>query len=446
MSKKNIDLSKLFDDLFPICRSICGEGINQSLKIISRFMPFKINSVASGSEVFDWIIPKEWKLNRATLKDSNGKIVIDSNINNLHVLNFSEPFSGQLDLSDLKKNLYSIPEIPEAIPYVTSYYKERWGFCLSDNDKQKLKDDTYSIDINVEKKDGFLNYGICDLPGKTEDIFLISTYLCHPSMANNELSGPLAMVKLYDYLKNKKNREYSYKFIICPETIGSIAYLFQEKKKTLKKVMGGMVLTCLGGPEGKISFKLSRRDWVNSPSKIDLYARHLSKFLPNIYSIREFTPTGGSDERQYCSPKINLPIIQASKTVYGEYKEYHNSLDTKEFMRIKSVEESADSLIEFIECFEMLKYKVNSNIEGGEPMLSKRNLYPSIMSPESQFLSNDKNIDGRNYLNLMLKVLSLCDGTKDILGVAEKLSTSIFVIKKLILELVESQVVFFETK
>ena len=419
------ELDHIFEELFPICRSITGEGIRESFRILSKHIPFEINSVRTGTKVFDWEVPKEWTLKRATLIDPDGNLILDTERSNLHVVNFSEPFEGELDLEELKKHLHTIPNMPTAIPYVTSYYQERWGFCMKHEDFLTLKKGKYRVSINVVKEDGYLNYGIAELKGSSKETFIISTYLCHPSMANNELSGPLAMLYLYQKLADTKGLKYTYRFVIVPETIGSITYLATEKGAT-KDIVGGMVLTCLGGSKDRpVSLKLSRRDWLGDPSGLDDLARHLAKMNPNDFEIRDFDPTGGSDERQYCSPGINLPVIQASKTIYGQYKEYHTSLDTKELMIIESVRLSAAKILEFINIFDSCSEMYSSAIKGGEPRLSKHDLYPTLNSPETFKQSKDNFEDGRSSLELILKVLSLVDGSLNIIEIAEKLNISV---------------------
>ncbi len=301
-----LNIDTLFDELFPICRSICGDGLRTSLQLLKKHIPIEIHSIATGTQVFDWQIPQEWKLNHARLSAPNGEVIIDSNVSNLHVVNCSEPFSGEVELEELQQHLYSLPHLPHAIPYVTSYYQPRWGLCLPDEIRSKLKPGTYRVVIDTEKKDGFLNYGVCDLPGDSEELFVISTYLCHPSLANNELSGPLALLKLYEALKNQPSRRYTYRFIIVPETIGSIAYLAHHGEELKKRMVGGMVLTCLGGPFKQLNIKLTREHWVNDNIgySIDNLAKKLAEYDSEWFATRQFSPSGGSDERQYCSPDL----------------------------------------------------------------------------------------------------------------------------------------------
>ena len=333
MNYQQID--DLFDRLWPICRSITGPGISQSLKVMQDYIPITIKEVPTGTEVFDWIVPQEWELERATLRTEDGEVILDTDRSNIHVLNFSEPFSGVVTYQELEGHLYSDSSFPEAVPYVTSYYVPRWGLCISDKQRKSLRTDiNYVVDIKTKKFDGFLRYGEYFLQGETTETILLTTYLCHPSLANNELSGPLALAAIYDKLKKQTNRKFSYRFVIIPETIGSISFLAQSLPKALSDVAAGIVLTCLGGPSEKVSFKHSRKHWIGEDSLIDSVIEKVCDKDGSFYESRKFSPTGGSDERQFCSPAINLPVVQAARTVYGQYDEYHTNLDDKDFMRI----------------------------------------------------------------------------------------------------------------
>lgn len=424
-SNELADLHQLFDRLFPICRSITGQGIRESLEIFSEYMDMQIHDVPTGTQVLDWTVPPEWCLERAQLFGPEGDVLLDTRDSNLHVLNFSEPFSGEMDLDALQAHLYSDATQPDAIPYVTSYYVPRWGLCLSQQQRDGLKPGRYRVEIETRKNDGVLNYGVAELPGESEEIFLISSYLCHPSMANNELSGPLALLRVWEKLASLDKRKFTYRFLLIPETIGSICYLASHGQELMERMRGGLVLTCLGGPAQTVSFKTSRRDWTSNPASIDRLVRHLAEVEPETFAVRNFTPTGGSDERQFCSPGFNLPMAQAARTTYGEYKEYHTSLDNLEFMTIPAVEESADRIMSALLCHEIFEARYLNKAPHGEPQLGRRGLYPTLNGPMSSQFSTDSEQDGRKALERLLCILSLADGTRTVLQIAEHIGCSV---------------------
>lgn len=419
------DLRQLFDRLIPICRSITGPGIRESLLILSEHMDITIESVPTGTQVLDWTVPPEWYLQSAKLIGPAGDVILDARDSNLHVLNFSEPFSGKLDLEALQAHLFSDPAQPDAIPYVTSYYAPRWGLCLSQRQRDMLQPGEYFVEIETQKTIGVLNYGVAELPGQSKDIFLISSYLCHPSMANNELSGPLAMLRVYEKLAALDTRKFTYRFLLIPETIGSISYLSRYGQELSERMLGGLVLTCLGGPAKTVSFKTSRLDWTGNPASIDRLVRHLADAEPDVFGVRNFTPTSGSDERQFCSPGFNLPMAQAARTTYGDYKEYHTSLDNLEFMTIEAVEASADLVMSTILAHELCEVRYVNKIPNGEPQLGRRGLYPTLNGPMTNQFSTDSEQDGRKLLERLLCLLSLTDGTRTLSRIAEHIGCSV---------------------
>lgn len=410
------EMDELFDRLFPICRSITGAGVRETIEILQEYIPLTMHGVQTGTEVFDWEIPKEWVIREAWIKDEYGNEIINMNNSNLHVINYSEPINAVLSLEELKKNIHTIPSLPEAIPYVISYYKERWGFCMSQNQLDSLAKGNYHVCIDSEKIDGELNYAHAILPGKSKKEILISTYICHPSMANNELSGPIVAAFLYNRLKQWKNREFTYRFVFIPETIGAITYLHQHGNELQEKVYSGAVLTCLGGKDIPLSFKKSRNN--NAP------LNNLIDFLVNIeqkeFQIRPFTPLYGSDERQYCSPGFNLPVGQFSKMMYGAYAGYHNSLDTKEMMTIEALFDSLNEIEYILKLQELNGYYINKK-PFGEPKLSKYDLYPDINSPTTWGKSTSKKIDNRQQLNQILTILNYSDGRHSLVEFAKSL-------------------------
>jgi len=411
-------LDTAFDALFPLMRSITGPGIEASMDYFSRFMGLTIEKVATGTRVFDWIVPKEWHFRSATIIGPDGDVVVDAANNNLHVVNYSCPVDETLPLHQLQAHLHSIESLPEAVPYVTSYYQSNWGFCLSDKQRRTLKPGNYHAKIDTAFVDGGVPFAHCTLEGECEKEIVISSYLCHPSMANNELSGPLVLLGLYQRLQNWKRRRWTYRFLLNPETIGALCFLSRYAKHLREKMQAGMVLTCLGGPEKSLLFKLSRMN--------DGLLDRAVRVRAERHSYRHicFTPLCGSDERQYCAPGFNFPVIQASKTSYGAYDGYHNSLDTKDFMSIHSLQESIDQLEALLHFSEYSGRPANL-CPFGEPQLGKRNLYPNINSVNTRTHSGDALVDQREFLNYTLELLSLSDGSIDLVSIAECIGVAV---------------------
>lgn len=410
------EMDELFDQLFPICRSITGEGVRETIDILQAYIPLTMHGVKTGSEVFDWEIPKEWVIREAWIKDERGNEIINMKNSNLHVVNYSEPINAVLSLEELKKNIHSIPHLPEAIPYVISYYKERWGFCMTQNQLEKLVEGNYHVYIDSEKIDGELNYAHAILPGKSQKEILISTYICHPSMANNELSGPIVAAFLYNRLKKWENREFTYRFVFIPETIGAITYLHQHGKELQEKLYSGVVLTCLGGKDMPLSYKKSRNENAPLNNLMDYVVNKEQK----EFQIRPFTPLYGSDERQYCSPGFNLPVGQFSKMMYGAYAGYHNSLDNKETMTIEALLDSLNDIENILKLQELNGYYINLK-PFGEPKLGKYDLYPDINAPALRGRSSNKVLDNRQQLNQILTLLNYSDGEHRLTDLAKNL-------------------------
>lgn len=564
------NLKELYEELFPLCRSITGPAYEQSLEILKKYVPFTIESFPSGSKVNDWTVPEGWSLNRATLKDSQGNIILDTNQNPLHVLNFSEPFTGKVSFEELKEHLFFDKNKPDAIPYTTSYYKPRWGLNISYKQFQELKDDEYEVCIDtIKDTNGSLKVGICDLKGDSDKIIQISSYLCHPNMLNNELSGPLALVCLYLLLKSLPKRRYSYRFVIHPESIGSIAYLSRFAPELKEKLEYGINLTCLASPRSKdsvedqistisltsallssseeqdhieyhkqfyqsfqncynhnflqlpVSFKLTRQSYIDSivydkklrslGKNITAYAKgsyfekslsashYVSKavtdltiddeqrveeylttcayycrrftlnHLPNChvytdprkdgfmcsfdidnmlrtlaqsncarYAVREYAPNHGSDEKQYCSPKLNLKYVQATRTMYGSYNDYHTSLDNSDTFSLCSIMDSALEIFDFIRYYEIAKLKPTL-LNECDPQLGPRGLYPNSNDPESRAKRNNSNSD----LEVMLYILSLCSSGFTTEEIAEFIDESPLRVSNIIYKLYNTKVLDF---
>lgn len=409
-------LEILFDELFPICRSMTGEGFRRSLTIFQRHMPLEIETVPSGTTVFDWTVPPEWNIRSAVLTAPDGRVLADLSKSSLAVVNYSEPIDCRLNLADLRPHLHSLPAHPDAIPYVTSYYKRTWGFCLPDRVVRSLQEGEYHAFIDSDfSDDGGVQFAQCVLAGDCDNEILLTSYLCHPSLANNELSGPLVLLGLYDRISRWPRRRFTYRFLLNPETIGSLCYLHRHSSHLQQKLISGIVLTCLGGPAQNLSFKMSRR----GDSLVDRTINYLHAKEGYPIEIRPFDPTGGSDERQYCSPGFNLPVGQLARTVYGQYPGYHNSLDTKEFMGISNLVRSIDEVEEILQSMEAGSHYVNLK-PFGEPQLGRRDLYPNMNSALTRSKSSDVVMDARQFLNRLLTVLNYSDGLHDMMDIASR--------------------------
>lgn len=412
--------SNLYDRLFPITRSITGPGLRDSLSIFAEYMPLTLGGVPSGTQVFDWTTPLEWSFESARLIGPDGSVIIDAADNNLHVVNYSIPMERTCSLEALQQYLHSMPDQPDLIPYVTSYYRDTWGFCLTHKARSTLVEGDYRTEIRTAKYAGEVNFADTTLSGESEREFLLSSYLCHPSMANNELSGPLVLLGLYDRLMQWPRRRFTYRFVLLPETIGSLCYLFRRGEHLSDKLAGGLVLTCLGGHKDALSYKASRRE----DTVLDQLVRTLAERDPAAWTMRPFDPASGSDERQYCSPGFNLPVGQMARTVYGDYPEYHTSGDDKAFMGIDRIVEAVDRIERLLMTHEYAGAFVNQS-PFGEVQLGKRGLYPSINSPTNWATSSDGVFDGRLALSRIMTVLNYADGQRSMIEIAGRLDCSV---------------------
>ncbi len=407
-TKKYYNLAK--GKLFKICRSITGNGITLSLKIIKRqFSEFKIKKIKCGTKVFDWKIPPEWNVYNAYVLDDKQKKIIDFKKNNLHLVNFSIPVKKKIKKQDLLKKIYTLKKQPQAIPYVTSYYKKNWGFCVSHNYKKKVLDkynNNSLFDVKIETEFNFrgnLRYGEYFIKGKKNKEILISTYLCHPSMANNELSGPIVVMSLIDYFKNKK-LNYGIRFVIIPETIGAISYISKNLNKLKNNVFCGFNITCVGDSR---NYTFIKSKYENSPSDYSIEKILKSK---KIKYIKQSFLNRGSDERQYNSVGVNLGITTFSRSKFHEFPEYHTSLDNFDFVSLKALNQSFNIMKESIELIQSKIYPRSRVL--CEPFLTKRKLYPEI------------NIKGRKFKDrttLILDFLQYSDGNIDLKRISEKI-------------------------
>ena len=385
--------------LYPICRSLTGDGVRKTLGLIKQILPeLVIREVPSGTVAFDWTVPDEWNIRTAYIEDPSGRRVVDFAHHNLHVVGYSTPVDVTIDLEELQKHLHSLPDKPDVIPYVTSYYKRDWGFCLPHRLRETLAAGQYKVVIDADLKPGSLTYGELVIPGKSNDEVLFSTYVCHPSMANNELSGPVIATYLAKWI-TKIDRNYTYRFVFVPETIGTVVYLSNLLDHLKKHVRAGFVLTCCGD-EGRFSFMPSR----TGQTYADKVARRvLAQLAPDFieYSFLQ----RGSDERQYCSPLVDLPVASVMRSKYHEYSEYHTSADDLTFVTPRGLQTTLDLYSKLIDTLE--GNRVLHAVVAGEPQLGKRGLYPNIGGQVDQ-----------KSVSAILDLLAFADGTNDVVDIA----------------------------
>jgi len=399
--KIGTEIYRMVFDLYPICRSITGNGVRETLRYMGKKIPLEIHEVPSGTKVFDWSVPKEWNIKDAYVKDSEGNKVIDFNESNLHILNYSIPVQKRVSLQELKEHLFTIPEYPDWIPYRTSYYNENWGFCLSHKDFVKLKEDSYEVFVDSTLHNGHLTFGEYFIQGQLSDEILISTHICHPSLCNDNLSS-IAVAAFLAKQLSKGHLRYSYRFLFIPGTIGSITWL-SLNKKNVSKIKHGLVVACVGD-SGKFTYKKTRQ----GNAEIDNVVMNVLKNSEDDFKVIDFSPYG-YDERQYCSPGFNLPVGCLMRTPHGEYPEYHTSADNLEFVRAKNLAASFKTCLNIINILEENKKYINQNLKC-EPQLGRRGLYQHIGGHP----------DSKNFQLAMLWVLNLSDGLHSLVDISER--------------------------
>jgi len=418
------EIDELFEKLFPICRSITGNGVRKTLSEIKKITDFNIEEIPSGTKCYDWQIPDEWNIDDAYIENLDGEKIIDFKKNNLHVMNYSIPINKIMDYDELKSHLHTLSHFPDAIPYRTTYYDRGWGFCLSENDLKKFNfSKKYHVVIDSKLSNGSLSIGECSLSGIDKREYLFWTYCCHPSLANDNLSGIILWILLLRELKKIKTKN-NYRFVIGPETIGAIAYLFKNEI-AVKKINGGFIITNVAGPD-QISFKKT----FSENSEIDLIVDEIFKEM----SIpRKYYPfdINGSDERQFSSPFFRIPMGTVCKSKYYEYENYHTSKDDLNFVSSKNLLETMKVYLRIIEKLEENQFYYSLNPKA-EPMLSKRGLYPSkggtIKQKAFDFtkehqrreyqdkISNIKGID----LDAIRWIMFYADGQNSLLDISKK--------------------------
>ena len=412
---------ELAERLFPICRSITGDGVRQTLEILKEeYEDLQVYEVPSGTQVFDWTVPKEWNIRDAYIEDSQGKRIIDFKESNLYVMGYSLPMDRMMSLEELKQMIFTQPEQPDVIPYVTSYYQERSGFCMSENQKNALREDTYHCVIDSDLKEGSLTYGEIILKGDTEEEVLLSTYICHPSMANNEVSGPVVTIELVKWLASLKQRRYTYRILFIPETIGSITYLSRNLETMKKNTTAGFVLSCLGDDR---TYSIVETKYGGTLT--DRLLKNILQFHFPDYICYDFLHRG-SDERQYNAPGVDLPVCGVCRSKYEEYPEYHNSADDLSMISEEGLQGSAALMKKCIMALEYnYFYKLSCCCE---PQLGKRGLYPTLSQKG-------------NYSDaalVMRDLVAYADGSIDLIEISNRIRTPIDLLIPLIDKLLEN--------
>lgn len=388
-------------DLFPITRSLTGAGVRETLSYLNKLLPgMTIHEVPSGTKVLDWNVPKEWAISEAYVETLDGERVIDMKWSNLHVMGYSTPIDEVITREELEKHLHSLPDQPNAIPYVTSYYSENWGFCVSQIQRETLTEEKYRVKIDSQLFDGHLTYAELIIPGTSDDEVLLSTYVCHPSMVNNELSGPVVMTALARWLHAAEGLHYTYRILFIAETIGAITYLSQHLETLKKNVKAGWVLTCIGDD----------RTYSYVPSR-------LGGTLADRVSLKVLEERGheyvrytfldrGSDERQWCAPGVDLPVCSLMRSKYAEYPEYHTSLDDFSVVTENGLQGGLDVMVDSIKLLEANKIWQVTTL--GEPQLGKRGLYPNTSTKASAGIVRD-----------MKNVITFADGEHDVIEISD---------------------------
>jgi aminopeptidase-like protein len=405
------DAYRLVEELYPICRSITGNGVRQTLEIIKRHIPLKVTEVPTGQAIFDWSVPKEWNINDAWIKKRSGQKIVDFKHSNLQVLNYSMPVQRTVTLEELKAHLFTLPDHPDWIPYRTSYYNENWGFCIPHRLYETLSDEEYEVFIDSTLAEGHLTFGEYAIKGEIPDEVLISCHICHPSLCNDNLAG-IAMALFLARHLSSQNLHYSYRFLFIPGTIGPIAWMSMNESH-VRRIKHGLVVACVGDA-GRFNYKKSRR----GNAEIDRMAENVLRHSGFDYQLIDFFPFG-YDERQYCSPGFNLPVGCLMRTPHGEYPEYHTSADNLDFVKPRFIQESFDIYLSVIKGLEANGVYINQSPKC-EPQLGKRGLYNAIGG----------NADSKKMQMAMLWVLNLSDGNHSILDISEKSGIDLMLIRQ----------------
>ena len=408
VARAGLDMHEFMGKLWPICRSISGQGVRDTLALIAQELPeLKFRRVASGTQCFDWKVPHEWNIRDAYIVAPDGTKFCEFKENNLHIMGYSVPVDEEFDLEQLQPHLHSLPNMPRAIPYVTSFYEKRWGFCISHEQRQALKPGRYRVVIDATLEPGHLDYADLVLPGASDEEVLLSTYVCHPSMANNELSGPVVATYLANWLSAIPNRRYTYRFVFNPETIGSIIYLSRNIEHMKKHTIAGFMINCVGD-DRTYGFMPSR----SGSTLADSAGQHALKHHAGNFDRYSFL-LRGSDERQYCSPGVDLPIASLFRSKYNTYPEYHTSLDDMTLV-------TPTGLLGGLQLFQRAIQSLEANYTYKatvlcQPNLGSRGLYPTLSTKDTF-----KKVFG------LVNIFAYADGKHDLLAVADLLDLPIW--------------------
>ena len=395
------ELYKLVAELYPICRSITGDGVRRTLEVVDREVGLVVHEVPTGTQVLDWTVPREWNVRDGWVADPSGRRVIDFRASNLHLVSYSVPVRATMPLAELKRHLHTLPEHPDWVPYRTSYYSEAWGFCASQHLVDGLPDGDYEVCVDTTLADGHLTYGEHLVEGETEEEVLVSCHVCHPSLANDNLSGIAVASRLARMLGEARPR-FTYRFLFVPGTIGSITWLARNEHR-LGRVRHGLVLACVGDP-GQLTYKRSRR----GDAEVDRAVAHVLASSGRPHELQDFSPYG-YDERQYCSPGFDLPVGCLSRTPYARYPQYHTSADDLDLVRPEHLQDTLEACWEVVGVLEGDRRYLNLSPKG-EPQLGRRGLYGSVGGRS----------DTQERQMAMLWVLNLSDGDHSLLDVADR--------------------------